>query len=66
VTVSATSTSQGITCSAQALIDGVTINPATRTGRRFDAERVDVRWLVSPRGPAQRRWLQCVVQWLRN
>ena len=29
-----------------ALIDHVTINPATRSGRRFDTERVDVTWLV--------------------
>jgi site-specific DNA recombinase len=28
------------------LIDHVTINPATRSGRRFDTERVDVTWLV--------------------
>jgi site-specific DNA recombinase len=28
------------------LIDRITINPATRSGRRFDTERVDVTWLV--------------------
>jgi len=28
------------------IIDHVTINPATRTGRRFDSERVNITWLV--------------------